>query len=93
MGIRSTRDVSRTTAIERILKIDKLIASKKYREIESETSEHSDIGTLVNQTEAGNFEEETLDQWTNDMLGDFLDNPLYRFSMFDNYLVHDDEPS
>jgi len=36
MGIRSTLDISRDTAIRRILQMDALIIDKNYREIESE---------------------------------------------------------
>jgi hypothetical protein len=91
MSIKSTREISRDTAIRRILKMDALIIDKNYREIESEAFEaDSDITTLVNGAEPLNVDEEALEKWTDTMLGDQIDYPLYRFSMFDNYLVNDE---
>jgi len=92
MGIRSTRSISRDTAIRRILQMDALITDKNYCEIESEAFEgNSDLATLVNNAEPLNVDEATLDKWTDTMLGNQMDYPLYRFSMFDNYLVNDEQ--
>lgn len=92
MGIKSTRDISRDTAIKRILQMDALIIDKNYREIEPEAFEgDSDLATLVNKAEPLNIDEATLNKWTDTMLGDQMDYPLYRFSMFDNYLVNDEQ--
>ena len=92
MGIKSTSDISRDTAIRRILKMDALIIDKNYREIESEAFEgDSDLTALVNGAEPLSVDEEALEKWTDTMLGDQMDYPLYRFSMFDNYLVNDEQ--
>ena len=42
MGIRSTRSIKREDAISRINVMVGLIATKNYREIERQTSEHED---------------------------------------------------
>jgi hypothetical protein len=92
MGIKSTVEISRDTAIKRILKMDALIIDKNYREIESSTSEGDrDIASLVNKAEPLNVDEATLDKWTDTMLGDQMDYPLYRFSLFNNYIVDDEQ--
>lgn len=92
MGIQSTSNISRETAINRILKIDALIADKNYRELESETSEHDiDLAEYVNKAEPLNVDEETLLKWTDTMLEDKMDEPFYRLSMFDNYLIREEE--
>jgi hypothetical protein len=38
-----------------------------------------------------NTNEGELSKWTDKMLEDKMDEPFYRFSMFDNYLIKDDE--
>lgn len=92
MGIKSTRYISRCTAVSRIIEIDKIIADKNYRELESLTSEHDiDLASFVNNTTPLNTNEGELSKWTDTMLGDKMDEPFYRFSMFDNYLIKDDE--
>lgn len=91
MGIKSTREFSRQVAIERIEKMDALIVARKYRDIESCISEDSDLLALVKNANPLGDERNNLENWTNDMLGDKLDEPLYRFSMFDNYIIHDDD--
>jgi hypothetical protein len=87
MGIRSTKDISRDVAITRILKMNALILDKHYLKIEPEISEEDGLSYLVDVAEPLNVDEETLNKWTDTMLGDQIDYPLYRFSMFENYLV------
>jgi isopentenyldiphosphate isomerase len=92
MGIRSTSDISRCTAVSRIIEIDKIIADKNYRELESLTSEYDiDLVSFVNNATPLNTNEDELSKWTDTMLEDMMDKPFYRFSMFDNYLIKDDE--
>jgi peptidoglycan hydrolase CwlO-like protein len=92
MGIRSTRYISRCTAINRIIEVDKIIAEKHYRKLDSISSEHDvNLANFVNSTTPLNTNEEDLDKWTDEMLADKMDEPFYRFSMFDNYLIKDDE--
>jgi hypothetical protein len=87
MGIRSTKDISRYVAIKRILKMDALIIDKHYLKIEPEISEEDGLSYLVDVAETLGVDEDTLKKWTDTMLGDQMDYPLYRFSMFENYLV------
>lgn len=88
MGIKSTRDIKRSTAIARILEIDALIIDKDYREIERKVSESDNqLQYLVDEAEPLNIDEYALSKWTDSMLGDQMDTPLYRYSLFDNYLI------
>jgi len=91
MGIRSTKDISRDVAITRILKMDTLIIDKDYRKIESEVSEEGCVSYFVDNSDPLNADEYKLKKWTDTMLGEQMDYPLYRFSMFENYLVSSSE--
>jgi hypothetical protein len=94
MGIKSTRDISRTAAIKRIHEIATIISSKHYKKLESAGFEDcpplSVIDNPDEQVLANRLLEADLDSWTNKMIEDALDRPFYRFSMFDNYLITDD---
>jgi len=80
--------VSRGQAIDRILKIDRLLADKEYQKIEDAGFEHDcSISDFVNDNEALNVSKDDLDKWTNTMLTDKMDDAFYRYSMFDNYLI------
>jgi len=64
-----------------------------YREIEEKGFEQ---GTDVWSVEefAGNWtpdEVSDLENWTDEMLGDYMDNSFFRYSMFENYLVKKEE--
>lgn len=88
MSIKTTRNIGRDEAIRRILRIDALIRDKDYRELETETLEpNDDLAMLVINATPLNTSEQELSKWTDTMLGDFMDRPLYRHSIFDNYLV------
>lgn len=87
MGIQSTQYVSRETAISRIVDIDYLILKKRYRSLEDCTSESDyNIQEYVDNYTINNTEVDLL-EWTDTMLEDKMDEPYYRFSMFDNYCV------
>jgi hypothetical protein len=91
MGIRSTRSIKREDAISRINIMIGLIATKNYREVERQTFEEEGLNLkrevvyLHERWRDGDFED--VQNWTDEMLGDLLDEPFIRFSMFDNYLV------
>ena len=90
MGIKSTRYVSRDLAIGRIKEIDYLLFHKRYLDIESITSEHDYKADKFIHTRAAlldSGEELDITQWTDDMLTDKLDEPFYRYSMFESYLI------
>ena len=87
MGIKSTQYVSRKWAIDRITRIQQLAASKDYNGIIDESYEDRTTPKVFVDTFPGI---EDVSKWTNDMLGDLLDEPFYRRSYFDNYLVNDE---
>ena len=88
MGIESTVTITRDTAIQHILQIDQLILDRNYRELESITHEYDcDIRSLVDSTTPTGADEDALNYWTETMLGDQMDRPLYRLSPHENYDV------
>ena len=87
MGIQSTQDVSRAEAINRIYEIDELILNKKYKDLEDTTGEHDiNLESFVN-SECDLIRDKDLSNWTDTMLEDKIDEPFYRYSMFDNYAI------
>lgn len=89
MGIKSTSNISRESAIVRIKTIDYLILNRKYQELEDTSHEHNlSIREYVEtrRTELLEYETDLLD-WTDSMLEDNMDKPYYRHGMFDNYLI------
>lgn len=90
MGIQSTQKMSRSSAIERITKIVRLIEYKDYLGIESCTFEQDiSIKDFVNDGVCVDID--GIEKWTNEMLGDQLDQPFFRLSLFDNYEVLSDD--
>ena len=78
--------MSRDLAIQHIMEIDQLILDKNYLELETISHELDwDIRSLVDSTKPTGANKDTLNRWTNTMLGDQMDRPLYRLSPFDNY--------
>ena len=89
MVIRITKFIDRRSAISRIREVAFLISNREFRKLEDITHERaSDIRNIVE--EGVNFNIDELEKWTDNMLGDQMDEPLYRYSMFDNYLVSED---
>ena len=88
MGIQSTRTITRQQAVERIRHIQLLVALGNYRAIELETYEDSgrDLKAFVDSEQQPTQDPEL---WTNDMLAAQMDQPYYRLSYFDNYIVED----
>ena len=84
MGIKSTMDITRENAITRINKINEIVADKDYRRLEGTTSEHDhDLRDFVD----NGTHPTDISKWTNSMLEDLMDEPFYRYSMFDNYSI------
>jgi len=88
MSIQSTRDITRESAISRIKEITLLLNNKDYLAISECSLEPYNID-LQKYVDAW---EETMplaniNKWTNEMLGDYMDNPFFRYSMFENYLI------
>lgn len=89
MGIKSTVDILREDAINRIEKICALIDDQDYRELEQCSFDpHEDLEEFVN-IGHDDISIDRLHKYTNTMLGRILDRPFYRKSMFDNYNVID----
>lgn len=89
MGIRSTREISKATAIRRISAVVKMAEEKNFRAIESYSNEADhDVSLFVHNFVRPEFFD-CIEKWTNKMLEDVIDQPFYRFSMFDNYTVVD----
>lgn len=89
MGIQLTRYISRQSAIERIREVASLIESRDYLAIEQGAFE-PDGDVLQFAMSWAPIEIENVDRWTDRMLEDYMDNPFFRFSMFDNYLIGED---
>lgn len=86
MGIQSTIDMTRDSAISRIKMIHYFIRTKNYRELEDRCYEPgNNIKDFINSHE--DFDIENLENYTNGMLEEIMDRPLYRGSMFDNYNI------
>ena len=83
--------VLRSWAVGRIREQYNNIINKRYRDVEQNIGgcEDASIRDIVDN--ADRIDIDNLENWTNDMLGDWLDKPGYRESIFDNYLVEDDE--
>ena len=95
MGIRSTRTVSREYAINRIKTIDRLLRSHECSELNRRCFEPEEnvvvaVRGYIADVNEGIVDLMHLDKWTDEMLGDFLDRPWFRQSMFDNHLVSND---
>lgn len=86
MGIRSTQYISRENAIERIKTVASLILDQNYVALEVISFDpEENIRSVV---DSGiDFDIDNIEKWTDTMLADKLDEPFFRFSMFDNYLV------
>ena len=92
MGIKSTCYLERSVIIERIVEIDEYLINKMFRKIENTTFENDyNLEQFVKNKEPVNATIESLEQWTDTMLTDKLDEPFYRFSMLDNYLVAEED--
>lgn len=88
MGIQSTREVSRQHAIERIVMISDLILTKKYRLLEKETNEPDySLQKFVDGYTQETLTEDVLAEWTDTMIERKIDEPFFRWSLFDNYHV------
>jgi len=85
MSIKSTKEVTRDWAIQRIELIYDICNRQEYRELEaiSYESDYS-IQDFIYQN---HFYISGIDSWTNNMLEDKLDEPFFRESIFDNYAV------
>lgn len=93
MSIKSTKYVTREWAIERILLVAYHAKHYQYLELQMITSEtENNLPLFVDHYILGTqYTEELLSRWTDEMLGDLLDTPFYRESIFDNYLIREEQ--
>lgn len=92
MGIKSTQYVTRQDAITRILEIDALLSQKRYRDLDNATGEHDySVENFVNETAPLGITLGEIENWSDTMIEDELDEPFYRWSMFDNYYIREDD--
>jgi len=92
MGIESTRYITREDAIDRIKGMSQLFIERNYLEIEAHSFEQGIGGGRMlefvdnwNPDEVYGFE-----NWTDEMLGNYMDNPFFRYAMFENYLIEEE---
>ena len=89
MSAKSTVTISRNTALGRIVHINNLAVNEDYREIEKVTAEGMSISRFVDSYVSHKMG--SLQRWTNSMLADKMDEPFFRFSVYENYTVVDEE--
>lgn len=88
MSIKSTKHIARQVAIDRIKLIQQLVIDKDYQELEQKVFEPDyTVQQFIDKHELTDIFD--IDKWTNKMLEDLMDEPFYRESMFDNYLIED----
>lgn len=85
MSIQSTQYITREQAIDRIKKIQGFKDAWNFRAIERVTFEPElDVIDFISEK---CLYLAHIENWTDGMLGDQMDCPFYRRSMFDNYLI------
>lgn len=87
MGIRSTRNISRDFAIQRILEVNFLLEERDYRALEDIICEDGSVKYFIDNEQPLDINPDELERWTDTMLEDKIDEPFWRLSMFDNYLI------
>ena len=91
MSIKSTSYITKERAIERIQFIANLLIENEYREIEENVSESDfsvqDFVMDVDNRMLAASHLKDIEKYTDSMIEDIIDEPFYRFSMFDNYFI------
>lgn len=89
MGIISTQYITREEAIDRLHTVDRLRENENYQTLAGSTNESSySLRSFVLSWQASKMlTYDKLNKWTNDMLEDKMDEPFYRQSMFENYVI------
>ena len=95
MSIKSTQDITRQNAINRIIEISSLAKDRNFYELEKITNESGGDTSFSNFIHEHNWnnsfydysDTDTLNKFTNATLEDIMDSPFYRFSMFENYII------
>lgn len=95
MSIKSTQDITRQKAINRIIEISSLAKDRNFYKLEKITNESGGDTSFSNFIREYNWynsfydysDMDTLNKFTNATLEDIMDSPFYRFSMFENYII------
>jgi hypothetical protein len=90
MGIQSTQYITREKAINRITMIHRLIKEEEYSLLRKETwdTNHS-VKEFINSNQ--DFSITNIEKWADEMLEEVMDKPFFRLSMFDNYLIREED--
>ena len=91
MGIESTMNISKERAFERIIKIYQIIANKEYRILEEESNEEYLVEDYIDKFVLNDIDIVNIHKFTNRQLENIIDIPFFRFSMFENYDVIDED--
>lgn len=89
MGIKSTVDITRQQAIDRIREIGRFVIDKDYQAVDKETFEPDHCVSTFVDTNSG-LDLTGIEKWSDKMLEDRMDQPFFRYSMFDNYLIREE---
>lgn len=86
MSIQSTQNITRERAIERIREVSECCNNHNYTHLSGISFEtDADIINFINN---GPWYDLThIDKFTDHMIEDILDDPFYRFSLFENYTI------
>jgi hypothetical protein len=86
MSIQSTKIITREKALARIKEILVIKILRDYKKLE-DTSFDPDYSILNFMDTSLPHDVINLNNFTDDMLENIMDEPFYRFSMFDNYII------
>lgn len=97
MSIKTTLEISRYEAIDRIIFISNLFINKKYKDLENNIHEDipffnciNSIKNTLNDYDIFNsieLKKDDLEDYPNSFLEGLLDNCCFRYSYFDNYII------
>lgn len=95
-------ELTRKDAIDRVIEVRDLVLGKRYRDLEECASEpnlvvHRYMKTLesyfklnpVTGDDLSKFSHDDFEQWTNDMLYEFIDNPYLRKRSYWSFRIVD----
>ncbi len=94
MSVKTTIEIQRYKALNRIKVIRYLIEEKNYRKIEEITNESEEnledfVNYFYDEILCEGKDDNNYDYFTNSMLEDLLNTPFFRLSEFENYTVLD----
>ena len=91
MGIQSTMNISKERVFERIIKIYQIIVNKEYRILEEESSEEYLVEDYIDEFVLNDIDIYNIHKFTNRQLENIIDRPFFRFSMFENYDIVEED--